>query len=146
VVVDPAARVTTLRRLAAYLAVFICLIGIGITAGCGAARDEPRRVPVDRTPERTSPPQTQAPRKPSGAVGGTTSHQTPKGPERKETTVNITSGVFIIPDVSRTPIRVFEVGTRLTVLEATDEWLKVEFRDPQGGPRVGYVLRGNCTY
>ena len=67
-------------------------------------------------------------------------------PDRKDATVNISSGIFVVPDATRTPLRVLEPGTRIKVLEATEEWLQVEFRDPQWGPRVGYVLRGNCTY
>ena len=89
---------------------------------------------------------TQTPVRPSEPDDRTTLDRTPSGPDRKDATVNISSGIFVVPDATRAPIRVLEPGTRIKVLDATEEWLKVEFRDPQWGPRVGYVLRRNCTY
>ena len=53
---------------------------------------------------------------------------------------------FDVPDANRTPIHVLEAGTTVKVLEATEEWLKVEFNDPPLGARVGYVSRLNCSY
>ena len=54
------------------------------------------------------------------------------------------SGVFVRPGVS-TPLRVFPAGTRLRVRGHEGEWLIVEFKDPQWGARVGYVLRKDCS-
>lgn len=48
---------------------------------------------------------------------------------------------FLLPDTTRTPLRVLERGTRLRVLEERGDWVRVEFNDPQFGPRVGYVQR-----
>ena len=32
-------------------------------------------------------------------------------------------------------------GTAVRILEETKEWFRIQFTDPQFGPRVGYVLR-----
>ncbi len=116
------------------------------TRGHSVARSEPRTAPGDRTPDRPPPSRTQAPVKPAEPDDHTPPSKTTIGADRKDATVNISSGIFVVPDATRTPLRVLEAGTRIKVLEATEEWLKVEFRDPQWGPRVGYVLRRNCTY
>jgi opacity protein-like surface antigen len=47
--------------------------------------------------------------------------------------------VFLLPDTTRTPLRVLPAGTSVSVLEESDGWLRVEFQDAQFGPRVGYV-------
>ena len=47
--------------------------------------------------------------------------------------------VYIAPDASRTPLRVAAQGTTFEVLGDSGEWTQVRFRDPQWGPRVGYV-------
>src|SRR5205085_3147235 len=40
-----------------------------------------------------------------------------------------------------TPLRVAAVGTRLRVISIADDWVQVEYNDPQLGRRVGWVLR-----
>ena len=47
--------------------------------------------------------------------------------------------VYLTPDASRTPLRVASEGTRFEVVGESGEWTQVRFRDPQWGPRVGYV-------
>ena len=47
--------------------------------------------------------------------------------------------IFVVPDSSRTPLRVAAVGTTLEVLGLQGSWVNVRFNDPQFGPRVGFV-------
>jgi hypothetical protein len=47
--------------------------------------------------------------------------------------------IFLVPDASRTPLRVVAVGTTLEVLGVQDSWVNVSFKDPQFGPRIGFV-------
>ncbi|HEX7086419.1 MAG TPA: hypothetical protein VF198_08655 [Vicinamibacterales bacterium] len=47
--------------------------------------------------------------------------------------------VYVAPDVSRTPLRVAAQGTVFKVLAEEGEWTRVQFQDPQWGPRTGYV-------
>ena len=47
--------------------------------------------------------------------------------------------IYLLPDATRTPLRTAPVNTQLTVLGEEGEWLRIEFNDPQFGPRVGYV-------
>lgn len=58
------------------------------------------------------------------------------------TAITATSApVFVLPDNTRTPLRVLPPGTRLRVLREAGDWLRVEFPDPRWGPRVGYIER-----
>jgi Outer membrane protein beta-barrel domain len=47
--------------------------------------------------------------------------------------------VYLLPDRTRVPLRVLEAGTSVRILEETEGWVRIEFRDPQFGTRVGYV-------
>jgi len=49
--------------------------------------------------------------------------------------------IYIGAQVSPTPLRVAAPGTVLKVLGQQEDWLQVEFNDPQFGPRVGWVQR-----
>lgn len=49
--------------------------------------------------------------------------------------------IYLTPDATRTPLRTLAVNTTLRVIGEKGEWFRVEFRDPQFGPRVGYVAR-----
>ena len=51
--------------------------------------------------------------------------------------------VYVLPDNTRTPLRVLAPGTRLRVLREQGDWLRVEFDDPRWGRRVGYIERKN---
>jgi hypothetical protein len=55
------------------------------------------------------------------------------------------SGVFVRPGALQ-PLRMLTAGTRVKVREEYGEWLMIEFKDPQWGVRVGYVLRANCDW
>ena len=60
------------------------------------------------------------------------------------TAITATSApVFVLPDATRTPLRVLVPGTRLRVLREQGDWLRVEFEDPRWGRRVGYIERKN---
>jgi hypothetical protein len=58
-------------------------------------------------------------------------------------TVTATAPIYLLPDANRSPLRTATVNTILRVLEGKGEWFKVEFQDPQYGPRQGYVLATN---
>ena len=49
--------------------------------------------------------------------------------------------IYLLPDARRTPLRTLTPGIVVKILEETGDWFKVEFRDQQFGPRVGYVQR-----
>lgn len=49
--------------------------------------------------------------------------------------------VYLRPDRQRVPLRTLETGTAVRVLEEAGDWLRIEFRDPQFGPRMGFVER-----
>jgi hypothetical protein len=57
-------------------------------------------------------------------------------------TVSNNAPIYIRAEVTPTPLRVAEPGTRLRVLRVSDEWLQVEFGDQQFGRRVGWLQRG----
>jgi len=52
-----------------------------------------------------------------------------------------TAPVYLLPDATRTPLRMLTPGMTVRILQETGDWFRVEFRDQQFGPRVGYVLR-----
>jgi len=47
--------------------------------------------------------------------------------------------IFLLPDNTRTPLRVASAGSRLGLIKVEGDWYNIEFRDPQYGERVGYV-------
>ena len=60
--------------------------------------------------------------------------------QAQEAVVTVNAPIFLLPDASRIPLRVAAAGTRVRVLDEQPEgWVKVEFTDPQFGPRVGFV-------
>lgn len=111
--------------------------------GRGRVRGDRERRPGTSAPPYTAP-MNPAPSTPTEETKPLPGGNRPAG--RGEAIVNIDSGVFVLPDANRSPLRILQAGTRLKVLEATDEWLKVEFNDRQWGARVGYILRRNCSY
>jgi hypothetical protein len=48
---------------------------------------------------------------------------------------------YLLPDANRTPLRILPQGTSVRILEEAGDWIRLEFNDPDFGPRVGYVLR-----
>ena len=49
--------------------------------------------------------------------------------------------VFLLPDRTRTPLRVLTPGTSLRIVDENKEWYRVQFSDPQFGPRIGWIER-----
>jgi hypothetical protein len=47
--------------------------------------------------------------------------------------------IFLLPDNTRTPLRIASVGSRLGLIKVEGDWYNIEFRDPQYGERVGYI-------
>ena len=47
--------------------------------------------------------------------------------------------VYLLPDVTRTPLRILARDTSLRVLRDDGDWLQVEFQDRQFGARIGYI-------
>jgi hypothetical protein len=58
---------------------------------------------------------------------------------QQSATVTTAAPIFLVPDGNREPLRVAKEGTVLIVLQATGDWLQVEFKDPQFGTRTGYI-------
>jgi hypothetical protein len=50
-----------------------------------------------------------------------------------------TAPVYLLPNAARVALRELAAGTSVRVLGRTGDWIRVEFNDPQFGPRVGYV-------
>jgi len=67
------------------------------------------------------------PPQPPAAAGATTG------------TIVGTAPVYLLPDAQRIPLRQLAEGTTVRVLARDGDWVRVEFSDPQYGPRVGYV-------
>jgi opacity protein-like surface antigen len=60
--------------------------------------------------------------------------------QAQEAVVLSSAPIYLYPDTNRVPLRTAAVDTRVRVLEeAPTGWLKVEFRDPQFGIRVGFM-------
>lgn len=59
--------------------------------------------------------------------------------------VTANAPIYIGPAVSPTPLRVAAPRTVLKVLQQQEEWVQVEFADPQWGPRIGWVQRALLT-
>jgi hypothetical protein len=53
--------------------------------------------------------------------------------------VTTAAPIYLVPDSTRQPLRTAAVNTTLRVVDDNGPWLKVEFKDPQFGLRVGYV-------
>ena len=58
----------------------------------------------------------------------------------------VNTPVFVAPDSSRPPLRVAAQGTTFEVVGDEGAWTKVRFRDPQWGPRVGYVATKDLQF
>jgi len=66
--------------------------------------------------------------------------------DRNTATATANTPVYIAPDTTRTPLRVAIQGTVFTVVAEEGEWTKVQFKDPQWGPRVGYVATKSLRF
>jgi opacity protein-like surface antigen len=94
-------------------------IGFGGAAPVRPRRAEPEPEPI-QTPELNKPATTPSANTRSGVL-------------------TIAAPVYLLPDATRTPLRVVEAGTAVNILEEVEGWYRIEFRDPQFGSRVGYV-------
>jgi opacity protein-like surface antigen len=56
--------------------------------------------------------------------------------------VTTTAPIYLMPDTTRTPLRMAAVNTRLRVINEQHDWVQVEFQDPQFGRRIGYIQAG----
>jgi hypothetical protein len=64
----------------------------------------------------------------------------PSSAHSQEAVVTTAAPIFLMPDVRRTPLRTAAANSRLRVIEEQpDGWVKVEFRDPQFGMRIGFI-------
>ena len=59
--------------------------------------------------------------------------------------VVVAAPVRIMPDASRAPLTTLKAGATLRVEEHQGDWYRVSFRDPQWGPRAGYVRAEHVT-
>lgn len=60
---------------------------------------------------------------------------------QSQAVVTTNAPIFIGPVISQTPLRVAAVGTTLKVVGEQNDWVQVEFQDPQFGRRIGWVQR-----
>jgi opacity protein-like surface antigen len=99
-------------------------MGVGVRVGFGGAPPVvPRRPPPLEDPRRL-------PESPTGAA--------PAGALRSGV-IAADAPVYLLPDVKRVPLRVIETGTTVRIIEEIEGWVRIEFRDPLYGARVGYV-------
>jgi hypothetical protein len=87
---------------------------------------EPPRPPTTQTPTRNLP------------GSGMAASDAPLLPTAVTTA---SAPVFLRPDPSLAPLRQLPAGTRLRVLDQTNDWVHVEFEDRQYGRRVGYIQK-----
>jgi hypothetical protein len=59
--------------------------------------------------------------------------------EERTAVVYESAPIYLTPDATRAPLRTASVNTVLRVHGEEGDWLRVEFRDPQFGNRMGYV-------
>lgn len=50
-----------------------------------------------------------------------------------------TAPIYLLPDRAHQPLRTAAEGTILDVLTREGDWIQVRFRDPEFGPRVGFI-------
>jgi hypothetical protein len=47
--------------------------------------------------------------------------------------------IYLLPDRANQPLRTAAEGTILDLLTREGDWIQVRFRDPEFGPRVGFI-------
>ncbi len=105
--------------------------GFGLRVRLGGRKAAPAPPPARQTPE---PDPTRIYATPD----------TPSSPTDETFAVTIvTTPIFVLPDATRTPLRVFETGTRLKVMRQNGPWLRVEFQHPRYGRSEGYIETKN---
>ena len=61
-------------------------------------------------------------------------------------TVSATAApIFVLPETTRTPLRVAQEGTVLSVVSSEGEWYLVAWEDAQWGRRLGYIQKRNVN-
>lgn len=99
-------------------------IGFAMRVGFGGSIPPRRPIPPPAPPGQTRPPV-----------------KPPAGLQVESGVILSEAPVYLFPDTTRTPLRTLVPGTAVRILEETKEWFRIQFTDPQFGPRVGYVLR-----
>jgi len=61
-----------------------------------------------------------------------------QGPPNRGSVVE-TAPIYLLPDRAHQPLRTAAEGTVLDVLTREGDWIQVRFRDPEFGPRVGFI-------
>jgi hypothetical protein len=69
---------------------------------------------------------------------------TPTSPTDETMAVTlVATPIYVLPDATRIPLRVFEPNTRLKVMRQNGPWLRVEFQHPRYGRSEGYIETKN---
>jgi hypothetical protein len=95
---------------------------------------------------KAAPVQPQAPRPPPepDPTRIYATPDTPASPTDETFAVTIVATpVFVLPDATRTPLRVFPPNTRLKVMRQNGPWLRVEFQHPRYGRSEGFIETKN---
>lgn len=100
-------------------------VGAGLRVGFGGG-PRPRRVVPAPAPTPADRPSTEPPFVQPAVEGAVIIEAAP---------------VYLLPDPRRVPLRTLNRGTSVRVLEEAGDWIRIQFSDPQFGPRVGYVQR-----
>jgi hypothetical protein len=106
--------------------------GFGLRVRLGGRKPPPPPPPTDRPPPEPDPTRIYA------------TPDTPASPTDETFAVTlVATPIYVRPDASRTPLRVFEPNTRLKVMRQNGPWLRVEFQHPRYGRSEGYIETKN---
>ena len=106
-------------------------VGAGLRIRLGG-RKAPAAPPPARTPPEPDPTRIYA------------TPDTPTGPTDETMAVTlVATPIYVLPDATRIPLRVFEPNTRLKVMRQNGPWLRVEFQHPRYGRSEGYIETKN---
>jgi hypothetical protein len=107
-------------------------LGVGLRLRFGGGRQAPPPAPTRRTPAEPDPTRIYA------------TPDTPASPTDETFAVTlVATPVFVLPDATRTPLRVFQPNTRLKVMRQNGPWLRIEFQHPRYGRSEGYIETKN---
>ena len=106
--------------------------GFGLRVRLGGRRTPPPAAPPTRKPVEPDPTRIYA------------TPDTPASPTDETFAMTLVSTpVFVLPDATRTPLRVFEPNTRLKVMRQNGPWLRIEFQHPRYGRSEGFIETKN---
>jgi opacity protein-like surface antigen len=74
-----------------------------------------------------------------GAAEAQGTAQAPAIRVQQSATVTSEAPVYLLPDNTRTPLRMLPSGTQLTVQRIQGDWLQITFNDAQFGRRTGWI-------